>query len=126
MLVIFYFIKQQCAYEMRISDWSSDVCSSDLAADDRRPAAGRDRQAAQCGGLQGPPQSPLLGLIPIRDESCVMSVPAARRSEERRVGKVCVSRCRHRWSPDHKKRKPRIYAPTPDSALYRPHKLLYI
>src|SRR3546814_3611707 len=79
MLVIFYFIKQQCAYEMRISDWSSDVCSSDLAADDRRPAAGRDRQAAQCGGLQGPPQSPLLGLIPIRAESCVMSVPAARR-----------------------------------------------
>src|SRR3546814_15132969 len=30
--VIFFFFKQQTAYEMRISDWSSDVCSSDLAA----------------------------------------------------------------------------------------------
>src|SRR3546814_7567753 len=30
-----FFFKQKTAYEMRISDWSSDVCSSDLAADDR-------------------------------------------------------------------------------------------
>src|SRR3546814_2812758 len=30
--VIFFFFKQKTAYEMRISDWSSDVCSSDLAA----------------------------------------------------------------------------------------------
>src|SRR3546814_3010000 len=34
--VCFFFIKQKTAYEMRISDWSSDVCSSDL-----RPASGR-------------------------------------------------------------------------------------
>src|SRR3546814_10258165 len=32
---IFFFFKQKTAYEMRISDWSSDVCSSDLLADDR-------------------------------------------------------------------------------------------
>src|SRR3546814_4435418 len=32
---VFYFIKQKTAYEMRISDWSSDVCSSDLAARSR-------------------------------------------------------------------------------------------
>src|SRR3546814_6036811 len=31
--VVFFFFKQKTAYEMRISDWSSDVCSSDLAAD---------------------------------------------------------------------------------------------
>src|SRR3546814_5546065 len=31
MLVCFFFFKQKTAYEMRISDWSSDVCSSDLA-----------------------------------------------------------------------------------------------
>src|SRR3546814_283077 len=31
MTVIFFFFKQKTAYEMRISDWSSDVCSSDLA-----------------------------------------------------------------------------------------------
>src|SRR3546814_2886686 len=30
MCVLFFFVKQKTAYEMRISDWSSDVCSSDL------------------------------------------------------------------------------------------------
>src|SRR3546814_8646520 len=30
--VVFFFFKQKTAYEMRISDWSSDVCSSDLSA----------------------------------------------------------------------------------------------
>src|SRR3546814_6755499 len=30
-VVFFFFFKQKTAYEMRISDWSSDVCSSDLA-----------------------------------------------------------------------------------------------
>src|SRR3546814_7481905 len=30
-LLFFFFVKQKTAYEMRISDWSSDVCSSDLA-----------------------------------------------------------------------------------------------
>src|SRR3546814_8559416 len=38
-IVLFFFFKQKTAYELRISDWSSDVCSSDLAvqrfADDR-------------------------------------------------------------------------------------------
>src|SRR3546814_5634281 len=44
---IFFFFKQKTAYEMRISDWSSDVCSSDLCAggefdeDRQRPAAAR-------------------------------------------------------------------------------------
>src|SRR3546814_10540907 len=40
---IFFFFKQKTAYEMRISDWSSDVCSSDLGAD-RRVAVARGRQ----------------------------------------------------------------------------------
>src|SRR3546814_3312301 len=31
-IVLFFFFKQKTAYEMRISDWSSDVCSSDLKA----------------------------------------------------------------------------------------------
>src|SRR3546814_4994401 len=31
-MVVFFFFKQKTAYEMRISDWSSDVCSSDLVA----------------------------------------------------------------------------------------------
>src|SRR3546814_4998086 len=36
----FFFFKQKTAYEMRISDWSSDVCSSDLQGQDRRGAQG--------------------------------------------------------------------------------------
>src|SRR3546814_2125260 len=35
MLLLFFFFKQKTAYEMRISDWSSDVCSSDLAVEHR-------------------------------------------------------------------------------------------
>src|SRR3546814_14869160 len=38
--ILFFFVKQKTAYEMRISDWSSDVCSSDLDARLRRPDAG--------------------------------------------------------------------------------------
>src|SRR3546814_11073002 len=37
---VFFFFKQKTAYEMRISDWSSDVCSSDLAASGTVPAKG--------------------------------------------------------------------------------------
>src|SRR3546814_5988401 len=33
-LIVFFFFKQKTAYEMRISDWSSDVCSSDLPGPD--------------------------------------------------------------------------------------------
>src|SRR3546814_4865493 len=80
-----FFCKQKTAYEMRISDWSSDVCSSDLlfhAADGRRRrAVGRGHPPALAGGRRQ-------GLHQHR-----------RRSEERRVGKECVSTCRSRWSP---------------------------
>src|SRR3546814_4974570 len=43
----FFFFKQKTAYEMRISDWSSDVCSSDLVA----PGAGADFVASKHAGL---------------------------------------------------------------------------
>src|SRR3546814_4575769 len=45
------FFKQKTAYEMRIRDWSSDVCSSDLV--DILAAEGRCRNAVGHGGLQG-------------------------------------------------------------------------
>src|SRR3546814_13786942 len=41
MLFLFFFFKQKTAYEMRISDWSSDVCSSDLSIRPRSDAQGR-------------------------------------------------------------------------------------
>src|SRR3546814_4443075 len=37
LIVLFFFFKQKTAYEMRISDWSSDVCSSDLIEDQGFP-----------------------------------------------------------------------------------------
>src|SRR3546814_6244289 len=42
--VLFFFFKQKTAYEMRISDWSSDVCSSDLVAGDGARGLRRVRQ----------------------------------------------------------------------------------
>src|SRR3546814_5582379 len=78
----FFFFKQKTAYEMRISDWSSDVCSSDLAEKGHSLLmAGRDS---------------LLHLQ--RRTACAAKIG---RSEERRVGKECVSTCRSRWSPYH-------------------------
>src|SRR3546814_6510180 len=45
-LILFFFCKQKTAYEMRISDWSSDVCSSDLGDAGKSCAAGRlDRRS---------------------------------------------------------------------------------
>src|SRR3546814_6358266 len=93
----FFFFKQKTAYEMRISDWSSDVCSSDL----------RDRQAlrhlskhrriagAFADAVDGALDLPGAGLHRRQ------RVGDAERSEERRVGKECVSTCRSRWSPYH-------------------------
>src|SRR3546814_9842352 len=77
--ILVFFFKQKTAYEMRISDWSSDVCSSDLPA-------GRARLFS---GLEFPG-----GLLPLWQSE-------RWRSEERRVGKECVSTCRSRWSPYH-------------------------
>src|SRR3546814_1529981 len=90
----FFFFKQKTAYEMRISDWSSDVCSSDLNMDrvfgvQQHLGGQRQRQDDQ----QRPDQSAAEAHGQPRTD-----LP---RSEERRVGKECVSTCRYRWSPDH-------------------------
>src|SRR3546814_8050606 len=49
--VIFFFFKQKTAYEMRISDWSSDVCSSDLMPDVAQMAIGRYRWMSESWSL---------------------------------------------------------------------------
>src|SRR3546814_3006531 len=91
-VICFFFFKQKTAYEMRISDWSSDVCSSDLPCGRRRDRGGgghRRRLRRQCVQLSGPDP-----------RACALAAqPARKRSEERRVGKECVSKCRCRWSP---------------------------
>src|SRR3546814_5932210 len=100
---LLFFFKQKTAYEMRISDWSSDVCSSDLPAASpprgahlgRRGSCRRDRGDGQQGGGRALDRPLSAGAL---------ALPLCRglgRSEERRVGKECVSTCRSRWSPYH-------------------------
>src|SRR3546814_1264692 len=93
--VVFFFFKQKTAYEMRISDWSSDVCSSDLL--------GRQLREGVVGGehleeQHGVGEDVGLGRHALEAQR-LGGHPA--RSEERRVGKECVSKCRSRWSPYH-------------------------
>src|SRR3546814_3667093 len=99
-MLLFFFFKQKTAYEMRISDWSSDVCSSDLRASPGRLTsylAGLDRGAA-VPLMEAPARAK--GRFAYRADMREFSF-TRRRSEERRVGKECVSTCRSRWSPYH-------------------------
>src|SRR3546814_9467532 len=94
----FFFFKQKTAYEMRISDWSSDVCSSDLARDGLNPrTAHADAGALRIDAL-------VLGAngdLGPRTRITRRPHDLNERSEERRVGKECVSTCRSRWAPSH-------------------------
>src|SRR3546814_3247177 len=94
---VFFFVQQRTAYDMRISDWSSDVCSSDLtrilSPDSIHRFATRQVftpdyvlafRIPWALGFHGVPMKPS------------KSDPISR-SEERRVGKECVSTCRTRW-----------------------------
>src|SRR3546814_11570230 len=97
---MFFFFKQKTAYEMRISDWSSDVCSSDLL--ECRPSSGKGHGSGISLGIVL-----IAAWMPSAAKSCISSsyksatvrgrrasilssprlVRQSRRSEERRVGK---------------------------------------
>src|SRR3546814_5196153 len=97
---VFFFFKQKTAYEMRISDWSSDVCSSDLPELVRIELPLDDRFPQPEGGVdEDHVRETAVG---IQREHDAGAAPVARhhpldRSEERRVGKECVSTFRSRW-----------------------------
>src|SRR3546814_8348693 len=107
-----FFFKQKTAYEMRISDWSSDVCSSDLDAQTGVTIMQMD-QGLDTGDMLLTHVTPItdeLNASALHDELAVIgaraileAIDALRqgRSEESRVGKECVSTCRSRWSPYH-------------------------
>src|SRR3546814_7410754 len=81
--LFFFFFKQKTAYEMRISDWSSDVCSSDL-----RPGDGRGRARHEAPDQFGP-------LHHLRDQLRLSRLCHQDRSE---VSEGLVSACR--WPED--------------------------
>src|SRR3546814_1511680 len=87
-----FFFKQKTAYEMRISEWSSDVCSSDLLP--RQPV--ERGHFGEAGGAPGRPEVDDQRLAPEGGKRDRLV-----RSEERRVGTECVRTCRSRWSPNH-------------------------
>src|SRR3546814_3067642 len=101
-----FFFKQKTAYEMRISDWSSDVCSSDL----HPHQLASDRSARRRGGSRrwraGAARTFAERTRDVRaaqrhSKERKQKLRLDDRSEERRVGKECVSTCRSRWSPYH-------------------------
>src|SRR3546814_12733184 len=131
-IILFFFFKQKTAYEMRISDWSSDVCSSDLPRKScsvfalRKGLDVNRRQRRFCAEFDDfshvtPLSTPKLPRSYARhmvrcqasfdeynsvDETSFLTgsledTVLRARSEERRVGKECVSTCRSRWSPYH-------------------------
>src|SRR3546814_16528298 len=96
---------------MRISDWSSDVCSSDLVFGLVATILG-----VVIGGIlvgrYGVIKALLVCGVLQMGSNLMFAVQAAAgadltllRSEERRVGKECVSTCRSRWTPYHFKKK---------------------
>src|SRR3546814_17449709 len=126
-----FFFKQKTAYEMRISDWSSDVCSSDLDAvrlRDQLQLAGRD-----LGKLAGRTElderhartieveivvgddllmaaeqlhvEPFRAKVELYVDDLVVRLEIARGSEARRGGDEWVQMCRTGWARDPKKKK---------------------
>src|SRR3546814_15791882 len=102
---------------MRISDWSSDVCSADLhvliplGVLRNGVVEGQNRRASGHGAR--------LGIHLLHDgirqaKRCAGGGAAFGRSEERRVGKACGSTCRSRWSPYHYKQNKQLQTTVAD------------
>src|SRR3546814_14939731 len=103
---------------MRISDWSSDVCSSDLVRRACHDAARELKVKLQPAGYASVPDRYHITMLFLGDQvssaheasalqaaRLVRMAPFTLSSDERRVGEECVSTCRSRWSPYNSKHK---------------------
>src|SRR3546814_15518736 len=112
----FFFFKQKTAYEMRISDWSSDVAlpicvfcadrtitgvsgSTPAPGSESMPSPSGSRTSVMISSARLSASQALRSTMPATDAN------RPHRSEERRVGQVFVSTCRSRWSPYHLKKQ---------------------
>src|SRR3546814_18208641 len=103
-----FFFKQKTAYDVRISDWSSDVCSSDLPALNVSGTASNSTSSKMLMNRKPSRNASTADRVcaqPYSSGPLSSAASVARRSEERRVGKECVSTCRSRWSPSHEKKQ---------------------
>src|SRR3546814_5432504 len=110
-LLCVFFFKHKTAYECRISDWSSDVCSSDLdragKKDHRQHRNANLRRAAMSAhgltpeALKQQHRTEIVEIGTFRPHGVTELEALDYRSEERRGGKECVSTCRARRSPYH-------------------------
>src|SRR3546814_10079614 len=109
----FVFFKQKTAYEMRISDGSSDVCSSDLSAllNQAHTFWLHRRAAAEMPSWQDmntrffDQLRPHAILFEVEHQPLDFRYAEIGRAEERRVGKECVSTGRCGWGPVHQKKR---------------------
>src|SRR3546814_4223018 len=102
-MILVFLYKHKTAFESRISDWSADVCSSDLSLLSALAAARREELThSSPPPMSGSSAGYRLGE---RNEANIGATAGVRncqrRSEERRVGKEGVSTYRSRWMPDH-------------------------
>src|SRR3546814_16780707 len=113
---MFFLYKQKTAYELRISDWSSDVCSSELI--DGVDAAHKltilaslalgtelDFDAVAITGIRHVIAADIAGAAALGYRIRLVGMAENGSSEERRAGQECVSTCTFRWSLDHYNRK---------------------
>src|SRR3546814_9616707 len=89
-IICVLFFMEKTAYKMRISDWSSDVCSSDLSLFDKVRRQIPSANTAHCRGTVNNDQG--------KANDCQVQVKSRIRSEERSEGEECVCTCRSRWS----------------------------
>src|SRR3546814_18932532 len=113
-MFVFFFFKQKTAYEMRISDWSSDVCSSDLTgmtayeimlseSQERMLMIIRTESEAEARAVfdKWDLDFAVIGEVTETGRIVLPKDGAVQRSEESRVGEECGSRGRYRCEPTH-------------------------